>query len=233
MDSGEPASGGQIPVLRLIVDVAAPIGLYYGLRALGVEVYLALVVGAVVPALIAVAGIIRRRRLDALAAFVATMMLLGVGVSLLTGSTRFLLAKDGWLTGVSGGWFLASLWARQPMAFHGARPLMEGRFGSSGRSWDTLWDREPQFRRIWRVSTVIWGVALLLDAALRIMMAYTLPADLVPGLSGAVWLVTIVLLQLVNGVYYWHAGLWPLLRETPQGGQVPSRAEGTGGPLRT
>ncbi|MFI9273380.1 hypothetical protein ACIGXM_22065 [Kitasatospora sp. NPDC052896] len=75
-----------------------------------------------------------------------------------------------------------------------------------------LWKREPAFRRIWRVPTAIRGVAMLLDAAARIVMAHTLPVDLVPRLGASLRPVTLVLLQLVNGVCYELAGLWRLTR---------------------
>jgi hypothetical protein len=79
------------------------------------------------------------------------------------------------------------------------------------RDWDALWDAEPRFRRIWRVSTVIWGLALLADAVIRVVMAYTLPVDVVPGLGGALYPVTFVLIQIVTNVYYQVAGLNRLL----------------------
>ncbi|MFI1521962.1 hypothetical protein [Kitasatospora cineracea] len=48
-----------------------------------------------------------------------------------------------------------------------------------------------------------------------------LPVDAVPGLGALLWPVTLVLLQLVNGVYYEVAGLWRLTAGTatrsPQG----------------
>jgi hypothetical protein len=42
------------------------------------------------------------------------------------------------------------------------------------RSWDSLWQADAQFRRIWRISTVIWAAALLIDAVIRVVMAYSL-----------------------------------------------------------
>ncbi|MGH2343835.1 MAG: VC0807 family protein [Chloroflexota bacterium] len=144
----------------------------------------------------------RRDRLDGLGLFMMTMMLLSSGASLLTGSPRFLPAKDGWLTGVSGLWMLLSARSRRPLTFLFARPLMEGRkvfdptarrwAAPTGESWDAVWARSPRFRRIWRVITVVWGAAALVDAAIRVIMAYTLPIDVVPALGGAPWPVTFV-----------------------------------------
>jgi hypothetical protein len=198
--------------LTLGLNLMAPIALYYGLRAAGVGIYPALVVGAVAPAFSAVIKIVRREKLDGLGLYMMTMLLLSSGVSLLTGSPRFLLAKDGWLTAVSGVWMLFSVRGRRPLTFHFTRPLLEGRKVFTSESWDSLWERSPQFRRIWRVATVIWGVAMLIDAMIRVVMAYTLPVDLVPGLGGALWPVTFVVLQVVDNVYFRRAGFWRILR---------------------
>jgi hypothetical protein len=214
-NSSRQLSMGRL-LLTLGLNVAAPIALYYGLRAVGVGIYLALIVGAVAPALGAVVKLIRRERLDFLGLFMMTMLLLGAGVSLLTGSPRFLLAKDGWLTGVTGVWMLLSVRSQRPLTFLFARPLLEGvtvkMVGSAGASWDTLWESVPRFRHIWHLATVIWSLAFLVDAAIRIVMAYTLPVDLVPALGGALWPVTFVVLQVITNVYFQRAGFWLILR---------------------
>jgi hypothetical protein len=67
-------------------------------------------------------------------------------------------------------------------------------------SWDTLWDRAANFRRGWRVSSVIWGVGLLVDAMLRVVFAYALPVDLVPALSAAQFPVTMIALSLIDQI---------------------------------
>jgi intracellular septation protein A len=224
--AARPRPSGRRLLLTTLVDIAAPIALFYGLRAAGASTFVALLAGSVAPAVSVGVQWARERRLDAMAAFVAAVLLLSVTASLVSGSTRFMLAKDGWVTGLGGLWFLASVRARRPLAFLGGRPLLEGRFRSDGTSWDVLWEREPSFRRIWRVSTVIWATAMLADAAARIVMAYTLPVDAVPGLGGLLWPVTLVLLQVVNGVHYEAAGLWRL---TSGAGRTPDDSSGGGG----
>ena len=200
--------------LVLLADIALPIGLYYGLRAAGLSSYLALIISALVPLLSAGIQFLVARKRDGMAVFVASVIVLGLVASLISGSTRFVLAKDGWVTGVAGLWFFGTIWARRPLAFVGARPFLEGRFRSDGTSWDVLWEESARFRRIWRVSTAIWGTAMILDGAVRVVMAYTLPVDAVPALGGLLWPVTLVLLQVVNGVYYEVAGLWGITRRT-------------------
>ncbi|MFC1435738.1 VC0807 family protein [Streptacidiphilus sp. N1-3] len=211
-------AGGARRALVLLVDVALPLAAYYGLRALGVGSRPALIASALVPVVSAAVQFGRRRHLDPMAAFVTAVMLLGLVASLVSGSTRVILARDGWVTALAGVWFLGSVRARRPLVFEGARPLLEGRFRSDGTSWDVLWERSPQFRRIWRVSTVIWAAAMVADGAVRVVAAYTLPVDEVPLLNALLWPVTLVLLQVVNGVYYEIAGLWRITRPPPQTG---------------
>ena len=220
-----PAPARRPSLRALAFDVVAPIALYYGLRSLGAGVWLALVAGAVAPALSSLAGLITRRRADALGLSVMALLLLGAAASLLTGSPRALLARDGWLTGAWAIWFFLSLLARRPVTFVFSRPLLEGRrvFDPATRrwvapravSWDALWDEVPRFRHIWRVTTVIWGAALLADAVTRLVMAWTLPIGVVPGLGGALWPVTFVILQIATNVYFARAGFWRILITGP------------------
>ncbi len=201
-----PGSGAAI----IAVEVVLPIALYYVLRAEGTSVYLALLLGAAVPAAISVATLVRARTVDQVGAFMLTTMLLGVAVSLIVGSPRFLLAKEAWITAAVGGWFLISTTRRRPLAFVFARAMLEGR-RFSAESWDALWDRSPSFRRTFRTSSLIWGVGMIGDAAARIAMAYTLPVDLVPALSAGLSALTIVVLALVDQVNYRRTGFHQVL----------------------
>jgi hypothetical protein len=204
-------------LLTAVVDVLAPIGLYYGSRAAGAGIYVALLAGAVIPAISTLIRLIAGARLDRLAMFVMTTMVIGVGVALVAGSPRFLLAKEACVTGVASAWFLLSANGSQPLAFLFARPLLEGRRTFTSESWTSLWARLPRFRRVWRVSSVIWGVGLLVDAGLRVLIAYTLPIDLDPALAGALYPVTFVMLQVIDQINYWRSGLWQILTESDTG----------------
>ena len=208
--------------LTVLFGLAAPIALYYGLRAAGAGIVPSLIAGTAAPAGSAIVQAIRHRRIDALAVTVLTLLVLSAGVSVLAGSPRFLLAKDAALTAVWGTWFLLSLRGRRPLTFRFTRPLLEGHrifdprtrtwSAPAGRSWDELWELLPRFRRMWQVTTLIWGAAFLLDAAVRVVMAYALPVNDVPALAGALWLVTFLLLQIITNVYLSRSGLWPILR---------------------
>lgn len=197
-------------VLRFVVDFAAPTAMFYVLRALGVGLYPTLVVSAVLPAGFAVLRWFRSRERDGLAIYMLSMLVLSALVSLISGSPRFLLAREGWLTGVTGVWFIASMWAARPLAFHYTRPMLEGRrrLADIPGDWDELWEGLPRFRRIWKVGSALWGVALLVDSVVRVVMAYTLPVNAVPALGTALYVGTSVVLIVITNVYYVLSGLY-------------------------
>ena len=84
-------------------------------------------------------------------------IVLTVVLSVMAHDPRFLLARDAFITALWGFWFIATLRARRPAAFLFARPLMEGRKVFGTRSWDSLWETDAQFRRIWRTPPYLGG----------------------------------------------------------------------------
>jgi intracellular septation protein A len=194
--------------LTMLFSIGGPIALYYLLRAAGLATYPALLITTVLPALSAVYQVLRHRKLDQLTLFMVVMTVLSAGAAAITGSDRFLLAKDAWLTAITGTWMLATTRSDRPVVYHFARFLLEGRVGPSGQSWEGLWEQLPAFRRVWRVANVIWGMATLLDAGVRFTMAYTLPVNLVPALNVAQYMVLFVFLQVTTNIYYFRAGLF-------------------------
>ena len=194
--------------VRLLLELVIPLGLYYGLRAAGVSIYLTLVVTAVLPLAVAIQGLVSRRVIDGLAVYVLTTLTLGTAVSLISGSVQLLLAKEGWMTGLTALWFLGSVRARRSLTFLLTRPMLEGRGRMPDLPWDQLWEQLPRFRRIWRVSSVMWGVGLLVDSGLRVAMAYELPPDQVPAVGTALYVGTAVVLIVVTNTYYVLSGMY-------------------------
>jgi len=194
--------------LILLLDIAAPIVLFYVLRGFGLSNLPALLLSAVLPGLSTVIQVVRSRHFDSLAAMMTGATVLTALSALISGNPRFLLAKDGWITGIYGIWLLATTRSNPPVVMMFARPLLEGRIGPDGESWDYLWKHLPGFRRVWRTASVIWGVATILDGVVRFVMAYSLPVNVVPALNGAQYAVLFVLLQVVTNVYYFRAGMY-------------------------
>lgn len=202
MTTAEGARGRAVRVVvRFAAGLVVPTLLYYALRAGGMSVYASLLVSTVVSALPGLVTLVRERRVDGLSAYFTAMMLGALVVSAISGATRFLLAKEAVLTAVTGVWFIASVRAERPLVYLFTRPVLQGRLHWPD-DWDSLWHSAPGFRRMWRVSSVVWGVGLVLDAVARVVMAWTLPPDRVPALSTALYAVVVVVLNLVTHTYY-------------------------------
>ena len=204
------SGGGAFPIIIAIADIVVPIALYYVFRGFGFSELNSLLISSVAPIVSFVAQGLVMRRLDGFAIFIGAVLALNIAVALTSADPRTLLARDGWITGLAGLFFLATLWAKRPFVFSIVRPLGEGRLGPPGENWDTVWDRFALFRRVWRVLTVIWGVGLIVDAIIRLVFAYTLPIDIVPASNGIQYFVIYALLQVISQVYFRRSGLMQL-----------------------
>ncbi|WP_157777838.1 VC0807 family protein [Nocardia terpenica] len=186
-----PPDPRRAVLANILINVVAPVALYYGLRAVGCDQWLALFLGIVPPAARAVWSVVTLRRVDMLGVLTLSILALVVGVSFLTGSPRFMLAKDGGITAIVGLGFCATL-LRTPAYFQLSRAMTRGEIHER---IETGWLRSPAFRRSMRIATAIWGIGLVLDAVVRVVFAYTLPVDTVPLLNGLQYIVVIVVLE--------------------------------------
>lgn len=116
----------------ILLNIVAPVALYYLLRASGFSEVPALIISAIVPALSFAVQLIIKRRVDTFAAFVMVILVLSVAISFGTGNPRTLLARDGWLAAASGIYILATLLFGKPFIYTVVRPLLEGRFDPAG-----------------------------------------------------------------------------------------------------
>lgn len=186
--------GRRASVALLAVDVALPLALFYGLRLAGVGQWLALVLGASVPLIRLAVTIATQRRVDRLSLFTLSLIGVGTAIGLVTADPRLLLARESYLTAVVGLWILGSLLGRTPVIFEATLRLMPA---AQAEQWRHDWTINPTFRRIMRGLTAAWGMAFLLDAIARVVMAYTLPVDVVPLASTG--LLVVLLIIVVQG----------------------------------
>ena len=187
---------------QLILEMALPLAGYYGLRAAGASTWLSVAAGSAIAAPWIVYSAIRNRRFDVTAAFSLSLVVASGVMSLVTGDPRLLLVRDSWLGALFGTWILATLMTQRPFLMVTSRAIVVAKVGEAGATaWEGRWDREPDFRRHVRILSAIWGVVLLADAGVRIVLAYSLPVDAVPGVSTIQWL---VVLGCLLGFHTWY-----------------------------
>ncbi|GAA2666533.1 VC0807 family protein [Streptomyces lunalinharesii] len=184
-----PARSGAAFSRLLLGHVVVPLALFYGLRWLGVNQFLALLAGAVLPTAGMVRGFVTERRIGGLSLFVLGTMGLTVAMSFVTGSPRLLLIRNGWGMAALGVWMLCTLLSRRPFLYEATRIVVDE---DARRALQDAWDRHPAFRRMLWICSAFWGVACLVDSAGRVVMAMTLPVDLVPLLDDVLLGVTVL-----------------------------------------
>jgi intracellular septation protein A len=189
-------------VAALLVDLALPTALYYGLRADGVHQVAALLIAGAPPAIHVAVVLARTRRIDTMGVLVLAAVLFTTLSSLITGDPRTLLVRNAILGIPFGLWMLASLFASRPLTYELARGLLP----TKGSAFEQEWTERPDVRRVWRRLTVLWGCGLLAHAAASIVMATTLAVDAVPGLETALWLAMFVGLQIITQVALFRTG---------------------------
>ena len=130
--------------------------------------------------------------------FVLATMALTVLFAFVSGDARLLLVRNSWGTAALGAWALITLIGKRPFLLStGAIAFPEDK----AATWERNWTRYPAFRTLVRRCTASWGALFLLDAALRVGMALTLPIDLVPALDDALVAVTVAAILIVQRLY--------------------------------
>jgi intracellular septation protein A len=172
-------SSGPRPSIRLgswrgplLINALAPFATYEILTGRGVSELTALAVGALFPLAAIAVSVVRTRRLDPFAAVALASIAVGLTGGLVFDSPRILLVKDSIITAAIGLAFLGSLFARRPLIFVFARRLV-----SDPAALDQRWS-VPDGRRRFRTLTLVWGVALVAEATVRVGLSFILA----PGL---------------------------------------------------
>jgi hypothetical protein len=212
--------------LRFAAGLLGSTALFYVLRAAGLGLAPSLLIGALVSAAPGLWQLARGQRPQGLDAFLLVLLLLAAAVALLPGDERFLLAREALLTGTAGIWFLASTRGSRPLAYQFSKPLAEGRLNWPG-GWEELWASSPAWRRMWRTSSILWGIGTLVDAVLRVVFAYTLPPDQVPALSLGLFLATALVLNIITNIYYFRCGVFDPRGPLHQPEREPAQASAT------
>jgi hypothetical protein len=186
-------------VITVVFEVIVPMVLFYGLRAAGVLVA-APYVGWTVA---------RNRRVDLVALFTLSVLVLSVVLGLLSDDPRTLAIREGWtaaLGGLFGLWMLVTVVVGKPAQLTLGRTVAEVKRGAEGAAaWAARWDTDARFRRGLRIDTAVWGTVLLANAVAHVVLVYTLPIDLISLVTTVEWFASLACLIT------WH--VWYIRKE--------------------
>lgn len=169
-------------------DVGIPVLAYYALYFLGASDWVALLAATVLAGARVVWVAVRDRELNAFAAVMLIVFGLGLLLSFLTGDARFLLLVKSLTTGVVGLFFLGTVvLGRRPLTLAAQQAWQPDRSDELAREYD----RDPDVRRGHRVVSTVWGLGLLGEALLRVVIVLLLPLPVAVGASSALLVLTI------------------------------------------
>jgi hypothetical protein len=161
--------------LDFLVNLGGPF-LVYQVAAGHASETVALLLSSAPPVLWSVGQLIWSRKLDAVSLLVITGIALSLVATLLGGSPRLLLVRESFITGIIGLIFLGSLLFPRPLMFHIAKTTVTKQ-GMAEEAFASRWSI-PGFRFTFYLMTIVWGVGLLVEATLKIILVFTIPIGL-------------------------------------------------------
>ncbi|MEV0126312.1 VC0807 family protein [Streptomyces sp. NPDC050703] len=184
----------------LVLDALLPTALYYLLtKGFGMGTLAALAWSSVSPAGRTAWGLAKERRVNGLAALILTANVVGLLLGLVAGDPRLMLAKDSGITATVGVAVLLSVLGGRPLMTAALKPWVTKGDPARTAAWDRLSGGRGRFVRLERTFSVVWGLTLFGEAAVRVIGAYTLPVDTMVWLGGAIAAVTITGAVFVSG----------------------------------
>lgn len=180
-------------ILKLLPDVALPAAIYFLLRMLDQSTTVALLAAGGYSACRVGWVAVARHRITVIGLMVSVGVLIGAGLTMITGDARYLMARDSIVSGALGLILLGSLVLRRPVLF----PLLKSMSSDDPAKvarLDQLMTGDPAFRRRLTMITAVWGAGALLESVVRVALVYLLPLDVMPVVSVVLQLVTFGLL---------------------------------------
>jgi hypothetical protein len=158
---------------EIAVNFALPVVIFDALQGRLGEVN-ALLVSSIPPLVWGIGGFIRQRRVDALSVLAMT----GIALSLLAffggGSVQMLALREKMVTVLIGLVFLGSAAIGKPLIYPLARATMARESDQALAEFDAKRGSATVHHTV-MVMTLVWGFGLLADAAVSVVLVYSLP----------------------------------------------------------
>lgn len=158
--------------VSLLINGVLPLLIYKMLEGQVSEVT-ALSIATLVPLLDTLYHLVRHKKFDVFAAFMAAGFILSILAVLLGGDQKLILLRESFVTGVMGLIFLGSLAFSKPLIYHFALRFTVGNDENQQAIFSENW-KYPYVRKVMRVMTAGWGIALLGEAVIKVILVYTL-----------------------------------------------------------
>ncbi|WP_338765987.1 VC0807 family protein [Nocardia vulneris] len=185
------------PIAR---DIAVPVGAYFLMHALGYSDFAGLLAGTVLSGAMVVVEAIRHRRLEVFPAILLNVFAFGLVTSLISGDPRMMIVKDSAGTLLIGLAFLISAVVGKPLTYLAARKAAVAGGPARVAALEVVYRDNAAKRRMFAALAVLWGAGLVVEAMIRVVLAYQLPIPTMAWLSPVLMIAVIAPLLAVTVV---------------------------------
>jgi hypothetical protein len=167
--------GGRLSVvLDFLVNLGGP-WVVYRLVEGSTSTINALLLSLIPPIIWSLLQLVWSRKLDVISMLVIAGIAATLVATLFGGNPRLLLVRESFITGIFGLVFLGSLWFPRPLLFYLAKATVAKQGGAEAQfagKWSI-----PGFRHTFYLMTVVWGVGLIAQAVLQVILAFALSIE--------------------------------------------------------
>ncbi|MFC6715804.1 VC0807 family protein [Branchiibius cervicis] len=177
----------------MALDVAVPLVAYYLARLVHIGMTASLFIATIAAGVRMVWLIRKNGELDGFSVFMLVVFAGGLGLSLVTGDPRFMLAKGAAATIAGGLVMIGSAVVKHPITFMVGKRLA-GKDARARGELERGWAQCRNFRIGFYVMSCVWGVGLILESILRLWLIYTVNLDVAVASTTGITVVTFLIL---------------------------------------
>jgi len=147
-----------------------------GVRAAGFSDTTAIATGSLLLALVQGARLVRgRHKLDGFALLVLLELAATIILACISNSSRLLLIRPSFYTGIAGFYVLSTLWAKRPFMMQVTKPMATDGDPVRAEAFERAGRESVRFRRAEQGMTAGLGIVLLGEALLRVWTVWSHP----------------------------------------------------------
>lgn len=175
----------QTIVVSLVINGLIPV-VVYNLLLSHYSSFISLLVATLIPLGDNLFHIMKYKKADAFGLFMLTGFVLSLLAFVLGGNERLILLRESMVTGLLGLIFIGSLFFAKPLIYHFAIRFSASEETEKKGQFQKNWEI-PYFRLVLRIMTAIWGIALLGEAIVKVILVYELSISAFLALSQVIF----------------------------------------------
>jgi hypothetical protein len=180
--------------LPYLFDIVGPFVTYLLVHWLGGPAFWALTAGGLVAGVSTAVNTIRRKGLDAVGMLVVLEIVGSILLMVFVRDPRLMLIRPSFYTGIAAVYMVYTAAIGRPLTFDASKPMATQGDPVREAAYQRTWDQSPEFRRTHVMVTIGFGLALIADSVLRVIIVYRFPFEESAWLSNVPHVTAMVLM---------------------------------------